>query len=197
MKQIRKQHGIADIALDAIIVLVVLAAISAAVYGVNSWWNGKMASAKEAGRQEVRLAVAKERNDQLVAAQTRIAELEAERAKKQDEHDAKMASIDQEGQNALKALQGKHDRFLDDLFAGRIRLPGQGGNRVAGSPGGGGEQGAQAQGGAGVGDGKAAGNIPAGFGAFLGSQAERADKVAVQLDACQKIVVEDRRACNE
>lgn len=147
------------------------------------------------GRDAALLEVARRDNETLVKANARIKELEAKVAVQQQQHNEAVQQIDEEGQRALRNLQAQHDHFLDDLLAGRIRVPGQGRSDASCSGGPRAPEG-EALASAGVGDAASGGVVPQGFGKFLAAQASRADQVATQLTACQKIVVEDRRVCN-
>jgi membrane protein involved in colicin uptake len=190
-----KQRG-NELVIVGIVVLVVVAIAAGAVLYVQHVRDSAKAAGKEEGRREALLEVAQRDNKQMVAAQFRIAQLEAERDQKEGEHQARVAQIDKEGRDALKAEQAKHGRFLDDLLAGRVRLPGQG-RADASRLGGGGEQSAETVAGAGVGDGAEGARLPAELGRFLGARFRLADEIVGQLTACQKLLIEDRRTCNE
>lgn len=189
-----KQRG-NELIVYGVVVLAALAAVAGAVLYVQHVRASALKAGTEQGRREALLEVAQRDNKQLVAARAEIARLQARVDKLEAEHQEEVARIDKEGQDALRAKQAEHNRFLDDLVAGRIRLPGQGRDDGGCAPGGDEPEGT-ALAGAGVDHGEAGAVIPAGFGEFLVAQAKRADKVAIQLRGAQALIVEDRKTCN-
>lgn len=171
--------------------LIIVCLVAGGIFYVRHVATTERAAGVIEGRKAALLAVAERDNKDLVAAQKEILRLTDEKEALERTAAQRVADIDKEGRDALKALEGQHNQFLDDLFAGRIRLPGQ--RRSDASCPGGGEGGpAEVAGAAGVGDGAADTELRAKAGRFFGTEAKRADGIVVQLTACQKIVRTDR-----
>lgn len=176
--------------MDLWAVLGILMAVALIGWGIKVWWHDHIEGVREEGRAEVRNTVLAERNKQLVAVQGQLLKLQAEKEAQEKAHATTVAEIDRKGQNELAQSNAKRTRLLDDLIAGRVRIPGV--NWAASTGSGICAKGAPA-GSPRLGNEEAAGNIPAGFGGFLVAQAKRADETAIQLGACQQIVIDDRK----
>lgn len=189
---------------QAAIALAALGLLSALAWGAKAYVERVHAEGLDAGRRAALLEVGQRDNAQLAAVQKRILELQAALASAEERHRSEVARIDQEGTDAIRTLEHQRDaarRSARDL-AQRLRDPGRA-ESVACPAGGGGDRPAEALAGAGVGD---AGGEPRGAelsraaAEFLQREAARADEVAfklnrtiVQLEACQQILVDDRR----
>ena len=188
-----QQRGVIspEFIVGGISLLVIVGILSGAVLYTQHVRSSAHADGVSEGRKAALLEVAKRDNEQLVAAEAEIARLTKAKDALERDAAARVAQIDKEGRDALKALEGQHGRFLDNLFAGRVRLPGSG-RADASCPGGRDDRPAALAGAAGVGDGAAGAELPAAAGRFFGTEARRADAVVVQLTACQAIVRADR-----
>lgn len=184
-----------ELIVGGVALLIIVGLVAGGILYVQHVRSSAYAEGETAGRKAALLQVAQRDNEQLVAARAEIAKLTANKEALERTAAQRVAAIDKEGRDALKALEGKHGQFLNDLFAGRVRLPGQG-RPDAGCSGGGDRPATEVAGAAGVGNGTAGAQLPAEAGRFLGTEATRANAVAVQLTACQKIVIADREACN-
>lgn len=189
-----RQRGFSDLVVNGLIVLAVLGALSAVALGVNHWFEGVKAAAKEEGRNEIRQKDLKERNDRLVEAQRRIKNLEDERDAKEAEHAKHVAAIDAKGQEGIRNAQVKADRDIAAIRAGNLVMRDAGLRPRLGCPGSGDGAPGAAAAGAGLGDGEAGAQLQRqADAAFLRGEAGRADRVVEQLTACQAIVEDDRR----
>lgn len=188
----------------AIAAVAIVGALTALALMAKNFIEGVREDGVDAGRRAALLEVAQRDNTQLAAVQKRVLELQAELAEREQRHQAEVARIDQEGTDALRKVETERDaaRRRATQYAGRLRDPGA---RPAYGCGAGdrGDGAATAVAGAGVDPGEArapGGELSAEAGGFLRAEADRADEVAhehnalaVRLEACQKIAVEDRR----
>jgi Tfp pilus assembly protein PilE len=188
----------------AIAAVAIVGALTALALMAKNYIEGVREDGVDAGRRAALLEVAQRDNTQLAAVQKRVLELQAELAEREQRHQAEVARIDQEGTDALRKVETERDaaRRRATQYAGRLRDPG---TRPADGCGAGdrGDGAAAAVAGAGVDPGEArapGGELSAEAGGFLRAEADRADEVAhehnalaVRLEACQAIVVEDRR----
>lgn len=133
--------------------------------------------------------VAARDNERLVKAQARIRELEKDKSDLEARHAAEIEAIDHEGLEELRRVTSAKDRFVSDVVAGRIRLFDPGHKPC---PGGGGSPPAEAPATASVDHGASAGGLSVEASRFLLEEAGRANTVAVQLRACQNVVLSDR-----
>jgi hypothetical protein len=134
--------------------------------------------------------VAARDNASLIKARDRIAELEKEKDDAEARHFAEIEAIDDAGWKEIKRVEAAKEKFIGDVVAGRLRLFQPGRHQPCPD---GGERGpAAAAAAASVGDGAAGGELSGETALFLLGEAARADQVAVQLKACQKIVADDR-----
>lgn len=184
--------------------IVALGLITALAFAAKNYVENVRADGLDAGRRAALLEVEQRDNAQLQAVQKRVLELQAELAEREARHQAEVARIDQEGTHAIRTVENQRDaaRRSARELAGRLRDPGRA-ESVACPAGGGGDGAATAVAGASVGDGDGgAGGAKLSRAAseFLQREAARADEVAfklnrtiVQLEACQKILVDDRR----
>ena len=188
-----QQRGIisTELIVGAVSLLAIVGILAGAVLYTQHVRSSAHAEGVSEGRKAALLAVAHRDNEQLVAAEAEIARLTKAKDALERTAAARVAQIDKEGRDALKALEGQHGRFLDDLFAGRVQLP-DAGRADASCPGGRDDRPAAVAGAASVGDGAAGAELPAEAGRFFGTEAKRADAVTVQLTACQAIVRADR-----
>ena len=127
-------------------------------------------------------------NAALVAAQKHASELEAQAAED-------LAALDAEHLKKEKALEASHDRFLDDLRAGRVRLF-TAATACAGAHSG--APGAPAAA-PGVGDAAAPGDVPGALRAAVAggdALAHEADQVALALAGAQAYIATALRTCN-
>ena len=125
----------------------------------------------------------------LVAAQSRAATLERQAAEQ-------LAALDADHLQKEKALEARHDRFVADLYAGRIRVRSDIASACQGAHGG--APGAPAAA-AGMGDGEAPGDLPGALReAVAGGHAlaREADQVALQLEGAQAYIETALRTCN-
>lgn len=190
----------------AVAAVAITGALTALFFGAKAYVDGVRAEALDAGRRAALLEVAERDNKQLQAVQARVLELRAELEAQEARHRAEVARIDQEGTHDLRKVELERDaaRRAAREYAGRLRDPGR--TEAAACPAGGGaDPAAAALAGAGV-DPRGAGAEAPGVelsqaaGAFLRAEADRADElvaernaIAVRLEACQAIVVDDRR----
>jgi hypothetical protein len=181
--------------------------VTALFFGVKNFIEGVHAEGVDAGRKAALLEVGTRDNLQLAAVQKRVLELQAELFAAEDRHQAEVSRIDQEGTHELRTLEKERDaaRRSAAQYAGRLRDHGRT-ETVACPAGGAGDAAAAPGAGAGV-DPRGPGAEAPGTelsdaaGAFLRAEADRADEVvhernalAVRLEACQAIVVGDRRS---
>lgn len=109
----RRQRGDMQIALIAALAAALMAA---GAYLLGHWQGVAAGEAKERLAWQTREAEElRAANAALAAAQARAADLERQAA-------ADLAALDAAHLKKEKALEASHDRFLDDLAAGRIRL---------------------------------------------------------------------------
>jgi hypothetical protein len=143
--------------------------------------------AKWQEREAKELAAA---NAALVAAQERAAAI-------QRQADDELAALDAEHQKELQHVQADHDRFVDDDFAGRVRVRGD--IRAAACEGAARGTSPAAAAPAGGGDGAAAAGLPDALSRAVArgdALAAEADEVVLQLTACQGVVRSYLKACN-
>ena len=192
----KRQRGMANGWILLGLVIGIIVALTFLVHAVTSYVDDVDAKAYQRGVEQQKAADAKAVNDKLQKALARVAELEAEKAKREAEHAAVIAEIDAKGQKEVANAKARSDRFIDDVHAGRIRLfdPRRSGESCAG----GSDRGTgAAQPGAGLGDGAPASELPRAYververTLKLGAEA---DEVVAQLTACQGIVGADRKA---
>ena len=177
---------------ELLLALAVLLVVSGLIWGVKRYIDGVDRKGYERGQKETLLTVAERDNRALVAAHARIEELKALVQKKEDDHAEAIAMIDRDKTREVANVEARKERFIGDVVSGRIRLFDPGTRDTGCAPGGGGE-GPAARGGAGV-DPRAGGSqLSDELGGFLVREAARADKVALTLQACQRIVEEDRK----
>jgi len=183
-----------------------LGLVTALFFGAKAWVDGVRADALKAGRDAALLEVAQRDNAQLAAVQKRVLELQAELAAAEERHRTEVARIDQEGTDELRKVERQRDaaRRAARDYAGRLRDPGRAQAHACPAPGGG-DPAPEALAGAGVGAREAGAAAPGAelsqaAGDFLRAEADRADELvgernalAVRLEACQAIVVADRR----
>jgi hypothetical protein len=96
--------------------------------------------------------------------------------------------IDATYQEKLHEQDALHARDLADVRSGALRLRDSGAKcpaQVSAAPG------------ASVGDGQAGAELSAAATEFLLSEAERADRVAIQLGACQQVIESDRKTLDQ
>jgi hypothetical protein len=188
----------------AIAAVAMVGALTALALMAKNFIEGVREDGVDAGRRAALLEVAQRDNTQLAAVQKRVLELQAELAEREQRHQAEVARIDQEGTDELRKVEKERDaaRRRSAQYAGRLRDPGA---REAPACPAGGDGGAAPAvvAGAGVDPGAArapGGEFSAEAGGFLRAEADRADEVAhehnalaVRLEACQEIAVDDRR----
>jgi prophage endopeptidase len=136
----------------------------------------------------------KETQAKLVQMQTLMTEnlrLSNEVRAKEAEHAEKLASFSQTYQEQLQNVRMEKDKFVAGVRAGtiRLRIP-QPARPSSNNP-----ALDQVNAGAGRCDASAESELPRDVAEFLYSEASRADAIVNQLQACQAIVIEDRRIC--
>lgn len=181
--------------MDLWAVLGIVVAIGLLGWGLKVWIADYNEGLREEGRVEIRLAVAKERNEKLLAAQTEIKRLQDEKAELEAAHAAFVADVDAEHQEAIRNAKLQRDRDVAAVHAGyRLRDPGGRGNQgcTGGSDGGA----STAVAGTGVSDAKTGTDLSAEASEFLLLLTGEADEVVGQLTACQKIVADDRKGAS-
>ena len=199
-----EQHGFGTV--HAVAAVAGLGIATALFFGAKAWVDGVREDALKAGRDEALLEVTQRDNAQLAAVQKRVLELQAELGAAEDRHRAEVARIDQEGTDELRKLEKERDaaRRAARDYAGRLRDPGAR-QAHACPPAGDRDAAPAARTRAGVDPGAARPEAPGAelsqaAGEFLRAEADRADELvaerntlAVRLEACQAIVIADRR----
>jgi hypothetical protein len=188
----------------AIAAVAIVGALTALGLMAKNFIEGVREDGVDAGRKAALLEVAERDNTQFAAVQKRVLELQAELAEREKRHQAEVIKIDQEGTHALRQVEKERDaaRRSATQYAGRLRD--YGAREAPACPAGGGGDGAPAAvAGAGVdpGEARAQGSeLSLAAGEFLRAEADRADELAaehnglaVRLEACQAIVVGDRK----
>lgn len=192
--------------IQAVLAIAGLGLATLLFFGVKNYLEGVHADGFKAGRKEALLEVANRDNQQLAAVQARVLELQAELAAAEARHQADVTRIDQEGTDALRNVEQERDaaRRAAARYAGRLRDHGAreahacaaaGAGSAAAAPGAGASVDPRGAGAEAPGT-----ELSDAAGAFLRAEADRADEVvhernalAVRLEACQAIVVADRR----
>jgi hypothetical protein len=133
--------------------------------------------------------IAKRDNEHLVKAQAEISSLQREKEEIEARHFAEIEAIDDQGWKEIRRVEAAKEKFIGDVVAGRLRLfdPGNKSCPDRSEP-----QPAETSSTASVGDGASGSELSGETAIFLLGEAARADKVATQLKACQKIVGDDR-----
>ena len=163
--------------------------LAAGAYFLGHWQGVAAGEASERLKwqtresEELRMA-----NAQLAAAQARATALERQAA-------TDLAALDAAHLKKEKALEAQHDRFLDDLRAGRIRLF----NAATACQGARGSAAGAPAAAPGVGDGEAPGDVQRALQAAVAGGADlarEADQVAEALAGAQAYIETALRTCN-
>jgi hypothetical protein len=176
--------------------LALLVALSAAAFGVNTWWKGVSSGLIEQGETRERLKWEQRERKQTAAWQ---AELDRIRREKDDAVaglQARLAAAEFEHLEELEHEKQKTDRYVADVRAGRLVFVDPGSRAPAA-----GEacrsEGPAATATAGGGDGAAPGRLSAEASEFLLREADRADEVTEQLGLAQEALTALFEACKQ
>lgn len=170
----------------AIIVIVLIVAAGA-------WYvEAQRTEAYAAGERAERLKWQTRESTELAAANAEILHLQGEVQARERQAAESIAALEQRYQQEVSNAQADHDRFIDDLAAGRVRFyvprapAGQAADRGA-AP----DTAAAAR----RGDGAARAELPRETAVALARLAGEADDVVRQLTLAQGVIEEDRKAC--
>ena len=178
--------------MKAIATLVAIVAVLGAL-----WWiySGIDERGYQRGKSETETTYAKRDNKQLVDAQQKILDLQADIRTRESKGDADQAAISATYQEQLSHAHAETDRLVDAVRRGDVRLRDPGAN-VAACAGGGDGGRTTVAGAAGGRDGPAGGELSREAAEFLLSEAGRADAIVRQLAAAQAVILNDRKICN-
>lgn len=160
----------------------VIAAIWVVSLVVVGWWQN------DSGRVAERTAWQTRENDELRTTNAKIKALEESARNAEQANAMALAAISTDYERKLSDANKQRTVDAAAVRSGSLRLrdPGSLGLRACGS------LSAEASAGAGKRDGGAPGELSGLLAEFLISEANRADEVAIQLRACQAVVVSDR-----
>lgn len=179
-----QQRGITD----GWLILIVLAVVVAAGWVAYERIDGR---GYARGKSETEAGYAKRDNDALVKANQRIQELQDAARAKEREHAAQLTAINDQYQRDKAREIANRDRVIAGLRDGTTRLyvqlAGEAADRCRG-----GMPETAAGGGGNTGTGRT-GILGEADSAFLINEANRADRIAGKLKACQAIVRSDRK----
>ncbi len=163
------------------LIIGLLIAWAASLGGVGWWQN-------EAGHVAERTTWQGKESTELRLANTKVLALEEAARKTEQDHAASLAEIATDYERKLSDANKQRADDVAAVRAGTLRLrdPNPPGQRACGDP-----TGAVAAG-PGQCDGGAPGELSGDLAEFLVTEADRADGVARQLTACQRVVMEDR-----
>lgn len=153
------------------------------IVGAASWFY-------HTGGKAAKLDVVKEQNVELQDAVKRIHELEETIRQQEMDMELAVAAIDEKYQRELTDAKKRTDGFIDDVMSGRLRLWDKGAR--CGKPAVHFDPTATVP--TSVGDGETGAELSEELERFLELEAARADKVVIQLTACQEIIRADRNS---
>lgn len=144
------------------------------------------------GQESERLIWQERESEQLRLANAEIVRLNDEARALEQAGAKRIATLAEQHEKEKARAKANHDKFLDDLLAGRIRLYDPGRTASAGAcPSAASATAATAGGG----DGEARSELSPALARFLVGEAQRADEVVQQLTLAQGVIEEDRRIC--
>ena len=166
-----------------------------AIVAWNSYTSGLDKQGYDRGVAETAAVYEKRDNEKLLAATTRVHELEGQARAKENNHARALVAIGTKLSQEKANAKSESDRITADISAGRlVRRDGAFQARTRSPGGDGGPVGATPTG-TGGSDGGAACELSEAAQRSVLEIGADADKVAEQLAACQAVVTEDRRLC--
>jgi Tfp pilus assembly protein PilE len=188
--------------LELVIAVVVLGLLVAGGFGVKSMVDHAREEGYTAGHKAALLEVAQRDNAELVAANQRIRDLEAEKSALEAEHRDEMQKIDINHEEEVRHVHENKDRVIADLRSGALQLRRTCRQADAGGAAGGVDPAAGAAGAAGERDAQARGEPGRPVAGADDDEADaiftvgllaEGDEAIKDLTACQAIVEDDRR----
>lgn len=177
------------------IVLGALVVVAGIVLAVLGYGKAERNAGHASGVTEERSRWQKWYADETAKMSAEIVALKDQVAQREREAAETLAALAGLHAEEMAHVQAQRDAFLDDLFAGRVRI-GSGFRCPAGEPSGG--DGATPPATAGRGDAQAGGDFPPALQAAVAGGARlaaEADEVTLQLTLAQGVIEEYRRAC--
>lgn len=164
--------------------------------GVLLFWLASMAAVgawqNRTGHKVEEAKWLKKENTELVTANAEIVRLTAEATKNKAKHEEALVAISTDYQKEINDVESEKTKFIVGVRNGSIVL------RQPARPKSTGESGVSETVASSSGcDGQADTELYPETAEFLSSEAARADKIVLQLDACQQVVIEDRKLCGE
>lgn len=172
-------------------------ALIAIVVAVYAYGEKQHARGLDAGTNACKVECQANNNTELIAANAEIIRLQKQANDDEALHQQRIAKIVDYLQELNTNEKAKSDAVIRDLAAGNAKLQfalKKGATIATASQASAGGT-SQARASTGSGDEETTGELPPEIGADLYAEADRADEITEQLNACQQVVTEDRRVC--